>query len=156
MTKDLILNLLQNGEQSLIRTFNAVPDDKLNWAPLDTGRTALDAFSEAAQTCQMVTKLVETKGETKPSPQMFAQMKAERASWTKDDAVAAMNTGSAALYTAIGYLSEEELAMPVTMPMGGGMTMPLGAWIMMAYRAFIARFAQINYIQTLYGDSESH
>ncbi len=156
MTKDLILNLLQNGEQSLIRTFNAVPDDKLNWAPLDAGRTALDAFSEAAQTCQMVTQLVETKGETKPSPQMFAQMKAERANWTKDDAVAAMNTGSAALYTAIGYLSEEELAMPVTMPMGGGTTMPLGAWIMMAYRAFISRFAQINYIQTLYGDSESH
>ena len=133
-----------------------MPDDKLKWAPLDQGRTALDAFSEAAQTCQMVTKLVETKGEMKPSPQMFAQMKAERANWTKDDALAAMNTNSAALYTAIGTLSEEELAMPVTMPMGGGMTMPLGAWIMMAYRGFISRFAQINYIQTLYGDSEAH
>ena len=156
MSKDLILNLMQNGEQSLIRTFQAVPDDKLNWAPLDKGRTALDAFAEAAQICQMVTGLVQSKGEQKPSPQMFAQMKAERASWTKDDALAAMNTNAAALYTAIGVLSEDELAMPVTMPMGGGMTMPLGAWVMMAYRAFIARFAQINYIQTLYGDMESH
>ncbi len=156
MTKDLILSLMQSGEQSLIRTFNAVPDDKLNWAPLDKGRTALDAFSEAAQTCQMVTKLIETKGEMKPSPQMFAQMKAERANWSKDDALAAMNTNSAALYTALGTLSEDDLAMPVTMPMGGGTTMPLGAWTMMAYRTFIARFAQINYIQTLYGDTESH
>ena len=156
MTKDLILNLLQTGEQSLIRTFNAVPDDKLNWKPLDQGRTALDAFSEAAQTCSMMTQLVESKGETKPSREMFAKMSAERASWTKDDALAAMNTGAAALYTAIGVLSEDELAMPITMPMGGGMTMPMSAWIMMAYRGFISRMAQINYIQTLYGDMESH
>ncbi len=156
MTKDLILNLLQTGEQSLIRTFNAVPDDKLNWTPMDKGRTALDAFGEAAQTCAMVSELVRTRGEMKPSPQMFAQMKAERAAWTKDDAIAAMNTNSAALFTALGTLSEEDLNMPVTMPMGGGMTMPLGAWIMMAYRTFISRFAQINYIQTLYGDTESH
>ena len=156
MTKDLILNLLQTGEQGLIRTFNAVPDDKLSWAPLDQGRTALDAFSEAAQTCGMVVQIVESKGETKPSPQMFAQMKAERASWTKTDAIAAMNTNAAALYTALGTLSEDDLAMPITMPMRGGTTMPLGAWIMMAYRVFISRFAQINYIQTLYGDTEAH
>ena len=156
MTKDLILSLTQSGEQSLTRTFNAVPDDKLKWAPLDKGRTALDAFSDAAQTCQMVTKLIESKGEMKPSPQMFAQMKAERANWSKADAIAAMNTNSATLYTAIGTLSEDDLAQPVTMPMGGGTTMPMGAWIMMAYRAFISRFAQINYIQTLYGDTESH
>lgn len=156
MTKDLILNLIQTGEQSLIRTFNAVPDDKLKWAPLDQGRTALDAFSDAAQTCQMITKMIESKGEMKPSPQMFAQMRAERANWSKDDALAAMNTNSAAFYTAFGTLSEDDLAMPITMPMGGGTTMPLGAWIMMAYRTFISRFAQINYIQTLYGDTESH
>lgn len=156
MTKDLILNLLQTGQQSLIRTFNAVPDDKLNWAPMDKGRTALDVFSEAAQTCQMITLLIESKGETKPSPEMFAQMRTERANWTKDDAVAAMNTNSAALYTALGTLSEEDLARPVTLPMGGGTTMPLSAWIMMAYRTFISRFAQINYIQTLYGDTDMH
>lgn len=156
MTKDLILNLLQTGEQGLTRTFNAVPDDKLYWQPLDQGRCALDAFGEAAQTCAMITQLVQSKGETKPSREMFAKMADERATWSKTDALDAMNTNSAALYTAIGALSDEDLAMPITMPMGGGMTMPLGAWIMMAYRTFISRFAQINYIQTLYGDAESH
>ena len=156
MTKDLILNLLQTGEQGLIRTFNAVPDDKLNWAPLDKGRTALDAFADAAQACEMVTRLVESKGEMKLLPEMFAGNKAARSTWTKDDAIAAMNANTTALYAAINTLSEEELAMSITMPIGGGMTMPLGAWILVVYRAFISRFAQINYIQTLYGDSESH
>ena len=156
MTKDLILSLLKTGEQSLIRTFNAVPDDKLYWKPMDKGRCALDAFGEAAQTCAMVAGLVQSKGEIKPSREMFAKMADERATWSKADALDAMNTNSAALYAAIDGLSEDDLAMPVTMPMGGGMTMPLGAWVMMAYRAFISRFAQINYIQTLYGDTESH
>ena len=156
MTKDLILNLLHSGQDSLTRTFSAVPDDKLYWKPLDQGRCALDAYGEAAQTCGMVAGLAQSKGEQKPSPQMFAKMADERAMWTKQDALDAMETNSAALYAAIEQLSEEDLAMPVTMPMGGGMTMPLGAWVMMAYRAFISRFAQINYIQTLYGDTESH
>ena len=156
MTKDLILNLLQNGQDGLTRTFNAVPDDKLYWKPLDAGRCALDAFGEAAQTCGMVAGLVGSKGAQKPSREMFAKMADERAVWSKADALEAMNTNAAALYQALETLSEAELAMPVTLAMGGGMTMPLGAWVMMAYRSLISRFAQINYIQTLYGDTESH
>lgn len=156
MTKDLMLNLIQNGQTNLLNTFNAVPDDKLNWKPLDQGRSALDAFSDAAQTCGMIARLIESKGEIKPSREMFMQMAQERASWSKTDALAAMNTNCAALYTAIGTLSDADLAQPITMPMGGGMTMPLAGWITMAYRTFVSRFAQINYIQTLYGDTESH
>lgn len=156
MTKDLILNLMKTGQDSLTRTFNAVPDDKLYWKPLDQGRCALDAFGEAAQSCGMIAGLVQSKGEQKPSREMFAKMADERAIWTKADALEAMNTNATALYAALENMSEEDLNMPITMPMGGGTTMPLSAWVMMAYRAFISRFAQINYIQTLYGDTESH
>ena len=53
-------------------------------------------------------------------------------------------------------MPEEKLDEPVTLPIGGGMTLPQGAWILMAYRSAAARTAQINYIQTLYGDFESH
>ncbi len=156
MTKDLILNLMKTGQDSLTRTFNAVPDDKLYWKPLDQGRCALDAYGEAAQSCGMIVGLVQSKGEQKPSREMFAKMADERAIWTKADALEAMNTNATALYAALENMSEEDLNMPITMPMGGGTTMPLSAWVMMAYRAFISRFAQINYIQTLYGDTESH
>jgi hypothetical protein len=58
--------------------------------------------------------------------------------------------------SAVNSLSVEELDAPVTMPFGGGMTLPLAGWIMMAYRTYMSRFAQINYIQTLYGDFEPH
>jgi hypothetical protein len=42
------------------------------------------------------------------------------------------------------------------MTMHGEVAMPLSAWIMLAYRTFVSRFAQINYIQTLYGDFGFH
>ena len=156
MTKELIISLLQTGEQGLTRTFDAVPDDKLDWKPLDQGRCALDAYGEAAQTCNLAAQIAQSKGDFKPSREMFAKLAAERANWNKADATNAMNAASTALHAALENLSDEDLSAPTHMPIGGGMTMPLGAWIMMAYRSFISRFAQINYIQTLYGDTESH
>jgi hypothetical protein len=53
-------------------------------------------------------------------------------------------------------ISEEDLKTPITMPFGPGMTAPLGVWAMIPHRACVSRFAQINYIQTLYGDFAGH
>ena len=156
MSKDLILTMLNGGKNGIVNTFNAVPDDRLTWKPLDNGRHALDLFSEAAQTCAMVAGVAESRGESKPGYEDFKRMKEERANWTKVTALDTMETNFSRLITAIEALTDEELATPVTMPIGGGMTMPLGAWLMMAYRTFTSRFGQINYIQTLYGDFESH
>ncbi|PQV62406.1 hypothetical protein B1R32_1394 [Abditibacterium utsteinense] len=156
MNNQMILTLITNGKDGLVGTFNAVPDDKLNWKPLDNGRTALDLFSEAAQTTKMVAEMSQSRGETKPSRELFGQMKTEREAWTKQIALDAMQTNFAALSAAIESLSEEELSQTVTLAMGGGMTLPLAGWIMMSYRTYVSRFAQINYIQTLYGDFDSH
>ena len=96
------------------------------------------------------------RGEVKPSYEKFAALKTERADWTREAARTTLEENAQKLYAAIDELSEAELAQDVTMEIGGGMTMPLAAWIMMANRTFISRFAQINYIQTLYGDFDSH
>ena len=156
MNKPMMLELITNGKDGLVGTFSAVPDDKLGWKPLDNGRAALDLFGEAAQTTKMIAEMAASRGESKPSREIFGQMKTERATWTKQNALDAMETNFAALSAAIDSLSDEELAQPVTLAMGGGMTLPLAGWIMMSYRTYISRFAQINYIQTLYGDMDSH
>lgn len=156
MTKQLILQTIAGGKDGLVRTFSAVPDDKLAWKPLDNGRTALDLFGEAAQTAATVEQLVTSRGEIKPSRETMQQLAPQRAAWSKQDALDALETNHSALLKAIETLSDEELAQPITLAMGGGMTMPLAGWTMMAYRTYTSRFAQINYIQTLYGDMESH
>ena len=156
MTKELIVTLLEQAKTSLVNTFEAVPDDKLDWKPLDNGRSALDLFGEAAQTASLLSMILQTGEERPPMRETFQRMREQRADWSRTDALDWMQTNHGSLITQIQTLTDEQLGEMVTMPMGGGMTLPLAAWIMMIYRSYISRFAQINYIQTLYGDFEPH
>ena len=156
MNKETMLRMLSDAHTNLTDTFAATPDDKLNWSAGGAARPALDLFGEAAQTAAMIAEFLETKGEAKPSRELFGKFRAERASWTRADADQNMAKNWARLQTAIEALSEKELQTSITISMHGDVTMTLAAWAMMAYRTFISRFAQINYIQTIYGDTDPH
>ncbi len=156
MSKELIVSLIQSGHAQLVSTAQATPDDKLNWKPLDNGRTALDLLGDAAQTAKMTRQMLESKGDFKPSREEFGKLKAESATWTREDAMKHLNNNTEQLLESLRETPSEVLDQPLHLPMGGGMTMPLGGWVMMTYRTFVSRMAQINYIQTLYGDFDSH
>lgn len=155
MIKNLILTLLDSGQHQLINTFAAVPDDKLDWRPLDKGRSALDSFAEAAQMADVGRRIIESRGQFRVTPDLLDTLSATRATWSREEALAAMETNHTALLSAVAACSDEELAQPVTR-MDGRMTMPLAGWALMGFRQYISRFAQINYIQMLYGDTDSH
>ena len=156
MSKEILITLIEGGRGSLERTAQAVPEDKLQWRPLDNGRTVLDLLGDAAQVPGMVVKMLESRGEFKPSREAFQQMAQERADWTREDALQHLTQNTERLIVLMRAMSDEQLEQPLHLPMGGGITMPLGGWIMMTYRTFCSRMGQINYIQTLYGDFESH
>lgn len=156
MIKDLLVTMIENGRDGLLRTTQAVPDDKLNWKPLDNGRTVLDLLGDAAQTPLFVLQMIEQKEKFQLNRELFQQAAQARANWTREETVEHLNRNTEQMIAAIRALPDEELNQPIHLPMGGGMTMPLAGWIMMSYRSFTSRFAQINYIQTLYGDFESH
>jgi hypothetical protein len=153
MSKNVIVSMIEVGRVELERAALAVHEDKLSWKPLDNGRTVLDALGSAAQAPLLCAAIL--RGE-RPSPAMFPQMEAERASWTRDDALRHLEGNTEALLEALQKVDDAKLDEPLFLPMGGGKTLPLGAWALMAYRSFAARTAQINYIQTLYGDFELH
>lgn len=155
MSKQLIITLIENGLQDLEKTALAVPEDKWNWKPLDKGRTVLDLLGEAAQTPLLVVRLLESPTTFNPY-EIFPQLMQERAGWTREETLKKLRANTQTALEAIRALPVEELEKPVHLPMGGGTTLPLGAWVLMAYRTFVSRFAQINYIQTLYGDFEFH
>jgi hypothetical protein len=81
----------------------------------------------------------------------------ERAGWTREQCMDKLRDNTAAAIEAIQAVPDAQLEEPVAVPMGDGeMSLLLGAWVLMVYRTFISRFAQINYIQTLYGDFDFH
>ena len=156
MSKQMIIGLIKSGRDQLVRTVEATPDDKMQWKPLDNGRTALDLLCDAAQTAAMTHKMLQSKGDFKPSREVFQTMKAESAGWSREHAMQQLQDNTAQLLETLRNVPDEVLEQPLHLPMGGGMTMPLGGWVMMTYRTFVSRMAQINYIQTLYGDFDSH
>lgn len=155
MDKETMIRMIGAGRDQVLRTAQAVPDDKLNWKPLDNGRAVLDLLGDAAQTPIFATQLL-TNPDFKPSREAFAQMAQERANWTREETIEHLNKNTEAVIEAIRNTGEEKLAEPLHLPMAGGMTLPVSAWVMMVYRTFVSRMAQINYIQTLYGDFEPH
>ena len=156
MNAHFILATVTQAKDGLVSTFNAVPDDKLNWKPFDNGRAALDFFGEVAQTFKLIANILETRGADGSAAEIFASMRQERANWSKADALAAMETHFAHFERVVGGFSDEQLCEILALPLGSGMTLPLAGWAMMTYRSCISRFAQINYIQTLYGDFDMH
>ena len=128
----------------------------MTWKPLDKGCMVLDLPGAAAQAAGIHAEMAQTRGEVKPSYETFQQRKAERQNWTREDAMRMFEENTQKLFAAIGELSDEDLKIVVTADVGGGITLPLGGWMLRSYRTFISRFAQINYIQTLYGDFDRH
>ncbi len=154
MSKNVIITMIEMGRAGLERTVAAVPEGKLSWKPLDNGRSVLDLLGDAAQAPALCSAMLSGTGEY--GPEVFKRMAQERAAWTRDEALQQLKANTAQLIEAINGLPEEKLDEPTTLPIGGGMTLPLGVWLLMAYRSFMSRTAQINYIQTLYGDFDSH
>ena len=158
MSKETILPSFHQGKADLLSTFNAVPDDKLNWKPLDNGRTILDLFGEAAQTPSLLTAFLKVKGQLELNYEVAGQYinQEARAKWSKEEALAALEANHSEMIAAIEALTEEELAVPVAVAMAGETPLPLSVWTLIVYRTYVSRFAQINYIQTLYGDFKFH
>jgi hypothetical protein len=154
MSKSIIIPFLESGRAELERAALAVPEDKLAWKPLGNGRTVLDLLGAAAQNPTMATGLL--RGNLEYGPDLFARLAQERESWGRGHSLELLGHNLRELIGEIEKLSDEKLAEPLTLPMLGGGTMPLGTWLLMTYRSLMARTAQINYIQTLYGDFERH
>ena len=156
MSKQLIIAMIESGLADLEKTARAVSDDKLNWKPLDNGRTVLDLLGDAAQTPVLAMRLLAAPDNFNPY-EHFAQLTKERENWTRDECLEKLRANTKALLEAIRALPDEDLEKPVSMPNGDGSeALTIGAWMMVVYRTFVSRFAQINYIQTLYGDFEFH
>ena len=154
MNKQIIIAAIESGYLELETTVRAVPADKAEWEPLGMGRSVLELLSDAAQTPALCRGVLE--GTLEFGPEVFQKLAFERAEWTWDEAMYRLRENTRLLIETIEKMPDELLDEPAPLPMGGGMTMPLGAWILMAYRSFMTRTGQINYIQTLYGDFETH
>ena len=142
-----------SNTSSLFRAARKVPADKLEWKPLDEGRSVLDLCQECALSATWPLSLIASDKPFELTPEMMEQFNQAKAALTTIDLCeAAANENVAKLNDVVLGLSDERLKETVAMPMWPGGQMPVTEAVQLHNWNVSYHTGQINYIQTLYGD----
>lgn len=145
-----------SGMETFLRTFSHVPDDKLDWAPTPTAKSAMQIAAHTAVHAGSFAKMIRAR--RLPSedeiPDFLEQISAgEKALIGRaeveslfrnntEEVVAALDTVTPEAIELTLYVSPLDLHLPMTFLMN------------LPGRHALAHTAQIDYLQTCWGDQE--
>lgn len=145
--KDYMILETEKSLQSLFAAARKVPSDKIDWKPLDNGRSTLDQLQECAYCPLWVPGLLEKRAF---DPSEFAAYEETRKGWTTiDECEAAAQANMEQFKAAVHSLPEADYGVEVNLPWGNytlAEVMGFPIWNLHYHTG------QINYVQTLYGD----
>ncbi len=152
-----MINVTRNAANDAFKAAKAVRADKVDWSPMDEGRSTLDICRELAMCPSWCLSIISNEPQPEWNEETMAKIKTEQEQWkTVEDCEAECNRRLAILFDYFGAMPDERLSETKWLPYDGGreFTMPE----MMGYPLwnFAYHEGQINYIQTLYGDKQMH
>lgn len=135
----------------------AVPADKMDWQPLELGRSVLDQCRELAMCPSWARSIILDEAQPEWNEETFDAIKKEQEQWrTVDDCEAECNRRLEALFDVFRNLSDADLKKTKWLPYDGGRDFTMAEMMDYPRWNFIYHVGQISYIQTLYGDKEMH
>ncbi|HEY3330264.1 MAG TPA: DinB family protein [Capsulimonadaceae bacterium] len=141
------------AQARIIRDITATPDDKLNWSPSATARTPVQIVAHAALGTQGIGGLL--AGKPFPFANMAELDKASREmekTYTSREAVIELAESTGAAFLAwLDSVTPEQLGSMCQFP---GMAIPLVAAMTFPADHLRGHAAQIEYMQTIWGDME--
>ena len=146
---ELLMAMTEGAAHDAFKAARRVPADKLEWKPLDNGRSTLNLARECAY-CPLwaISSIKDVIGV--PDPTEGEDYDAVSGEWTTIDACEeACNRNLKQLRAAVEAFPIERLQEPVTIHWG---TFPYYRILSYPLWNFGYHEGQINYIQTLYGD----
>ncbi len=147
-----ICNQIDAAAVEFFKYAKGVAPDKLEWSPLDHGRSALDQCREIAMCPTWAVQIV--NGEALDwGEETMAQIKEEQSHWTTvADCEAEFAKRAAEMRTVFEAFPDERLEETRFMPFDGGRDFTFIE--MMDYPRWNLNYhtGQVAYIQTLYGD----
>jgi hypothetical protein len=147
---------LEHEHGRILRTFAAVPDDKLSWSPSATSKSALQIVVHCGFTNQFLASAI--KGDQTPpagsvEERHAAMDKKIAAIKTREEAISLLADSVLAVSAALDGVSADALGSVVQLPFGA---MPMAQVIWIPARHITMHAAQIDYIETMWGDLSSH
>jgi len=152
-----VVKLTKNATEAIFDSARRMPEDKLNWKPLDEGRSALEQLREVAMSPVWFGPILEKQSMPEFSEEEQAQGQKLMESWNSiDDCYQACKANSQTLYEVILKTSESDFDKSIYLPFGGdkGINATVAEIAMFQYWNLTYHWGQINYIQTMYGDKE--
>ncbi len=155
--QELMISTTQKAADEAFRYAAAVPADKLDWKPLESGRSVLDQAREMAQCPTWAISILTTDGPPKfEGPEMEASM-AEMATWmTIEECQSKCNENLAKLFELYQSISDSRLEETKWLPFDGGRDFTVMEMMDYPKWNFTYHLGQIGYVQTLYGDKEMY
>jgi hypothetical protein len=151
--QELIVHNNNSNTQSLFRAARKVPADKVEWQPLDSGRSVLDVCQECALSPTWAISLLASDKPFSITPEMMQEFENTKKSLTTLDECEKMAEANLAkLNELVLNFPDDKLGGTVAMPMWPGGQMPIIEALQIHNWNVSYHTGQVNYVQTLYGD----
>lgn len=155
--QDSMIEATRNAAREAFKYAKHVPADKLDWKPLDSGRSVLDICKEMAQCPGWTVQILKGEGFPEWSDEAQAALESKTSAWTTAEACEEeCNRQLEAFYAAVREFPDEKLGDTFVLPFDGGQTITMKENIEYPFWNFTYHQGQIAYIQTLYGDKQMY
>lgn len=155
---DLIESCKQRAVSNMeffLRNFAHVPDDRLNWTPTPTSKSALRIAAHTALYAGRFAKMIRERQVPSPAnlDEWVANNNAEEvAITTREEMERVFREGTAEVLAALDSLSPEDVEM--TIDSGQGWTMPMTQLMGLPGWHATLHAGQIDYLQTCWDDQQ--
>lgn len=143
------------AKDRITRDLTTTPDDKINWSPTESARTPIQLVAHAALGTTGITGML--AGKPFPFSNMqemdTASRQAEKEFTSREQVLAFLDKSSNEFLTWLDTLTAEQIASTLTLPFG---PVPMASAITFPADHLRCHAAQIEYVQTTYGDYSMH
>lgn len=150
-------NEFLQAKGGLLHALSTTPDERLNWAPFPTARSPLHQAAHAAHSISHIHGFLDGRTFDVPTPaeadRGFREW--EQAFTRRDEVVSLLESNADAFVAWLDGLDPERLSTMVTTPFGMG-SVPMEIAITFPTLHTRWHHAQLDYIQTAYGDRDWH
>lgn len=153
--REHIINETKLAARDAFKCARAVPADRLEWRPLDEGRSVLDQCQEMALCPEWARAIVLDEPQPEWDEAALAAVKAEQLQFdTLDKCEAECNRRLEILFEVYRNFTEADLKRTKWLPYDGGRDFNMVEMMDYPRWNFNYHLGQISYVQTLYGDRE--
>jgi len=155
--QDYVIDATREAARDAFKCAKAVPGDKVDWKPLDEGRSTLDMCRELAMCPKWAEDMLTGVPQPEWNEETMAAMKAEQEQWkTVEDCEGECNRRLESLFEVCRNMPDEKLKDTLWLPYDGGRDFTMAEIMEYPRWNFTYHLGQVSYVQTLYGDREMH